>query len=363
MLPKLTLAGATYAFVIVTALSILIGSALLFFPRSDRLLDTALDGAVRVRSDAVAEIFAKSLHDDWIDLEQLAMDIPGTSEEGLRGLMEGVQGDGQRVSWVGYAGTNGIVKAGSGGDFVGENVSDRAWFRNGIRGGFARDVHEPLLLARRDRGTVQEDPLRLLDLARPVRDAEGDIVGVVAMHISFGWAERAVTETARILGIDAYLISANGEVIVASDGGRPTPAELEILRTARAGDQSSGRETWPDGEDYFSSLVSSVGYGDLPSLGWRLVGRIPAAAFQPTIADLRGTILVTGIGLVSILVLFTSLFVIFFARPFSSLGSVSQKIADGAPAYPPEYRATREAAQISAALARLQKLRVNDRRN
>ncbi|SLN60357.1 hypothetical protein ROJ8625_03061 [Roseivivax jejudonensis] len=363
ILPRLSLAAAVYIFVVASAVAVLAGAALLFVARSDRLLDSALDSAVRLRSEAAAETYARLLHGDWLDLEQLAQDIPTTSRDGIRGLMDGIQGDGQRLSWVGYAGTDGTVLAASDGLLEGEDVSGRDWFRNGLRGGFAGDVHEALLLARRLPERQVDGPLRLLDLSRPVRDAEGDVTGVVGMHIDFGWAERALAETARTLGIDAFLLNANGDVIVASDGGRPSADALEILRTARSGAMTAGREAWPDGQDYFATLVPSVGYGDLPSFGWRLVGRIPADAFRPGMADLRGTAVVAGIGLVAILGMATAIFVLVFVRPIGALGEISDRIADGDIVYPPEYGGTREAARISGALARLQDRRVSDRRS
>ncbi|UMA64388.1 hypothetical protein LVO79_15450 [Roseivivax marinus] len=362
VLPRLSLAGATYGFVLVTAIAVLAGVLLLFVTRSDRVLDTALDSAVRLRSEAAAETYARLLHSDWLDLEQVAEDIPTMSDEAMRGLLDGLQGDGRRLSWVGFADTEGTVIAASDRMLEGESVAERPWFRNGLRGGFAGDVHEALLLARRLPGRSADGPLRLLDLARPVRNEDGDVIGVVGMHIDFGWAERALADTARTLDLDVYLINPNGEVIVASDGGRPSPEELEILRTARSGAVTAGRETWPDGQDYFSSLVNGVGYGDLPSFGWRMVGRLPADSFRSGLSDLRGTILIAGLGLAAIVAIFTAIFTLVFVRPIGALGDLSERIADGETVYPPEYGGTREAARISGALARLQDRRVRDRR-
>ncbi|SFE93717.1 cache domain-containing protein [Roseivivax sediminis] len=361
-LPRLSLAGAICGFVLATALAVLIALTALFSARWDRVLDSALDSAVRLRSEAAAETLARHLHADWLDLEQLARDIPAMPEEAAQGLMEGMQGNGQRLTWIGYADTDGTVLSAADQMLEGESVAERPWFRNGMRGGFAGDVHESLLLTRRTDAGTPDEPLRLLDLSRPVRDAQNDVIGVVAMHIDFGWAERALSETARTLGIDAYLISPNGKVIVSSDGGRPSAAELEILRSAPSGALTAGRETWPDGQDYFATMVPSVGYGDLPSFGWRMVGRLPADSFRAGLSDLRGTLTLGATGLVAILALFTTIFVLIFVRPIGALGSLSDRIADGEFVYPPEFGGTREAARISGALARLQDRRVRDRR-
>lgn len=354
VLPGLTLAGAVYGFVFVTSAAILLGAALLFVPRSERLIDEALASAVQVRSQAAADMLARQLFFDWQDLGHVVAEVPTMSEPAIAALLDGLQGDGSRISWAGYANLDGTVLAATDGLLTGADVSARPWFRNGLRGEFAGDVHEALLLARTLPEREIDSPLRLLDLSRPVRNAQGDVIGVVGIHVDFAWTERSLTEFSRLLGLDLYLVTAEGRVVVASRGDRPAPEDVEILRAARAGSTLSGRATWPDGRDYFSTLIPSVDHGDLPNFGWRLVGRLDADAFRPGLASLRATVVMAGCGLVVILVAMSVLFVAIFVRPFASLADAADRMSEGEDVYPPEHPGTREAARIGGSLARLQ---------
>lgn len=350
---RMSFATATYGFVGASVLVLGLAASAVFWSRSETVIDEALDLAVRLRTEAAGESFARLLHEDWVDLGFLARAAGGLEGEDIGNLLEGVRGDGSRMSWVGYADVDGVVLEASDDLLVGADVSERPWFRNGLRSGFAGDVHDAALLARMLR-PEGGDPLRFIDLALPVRNAENEVQGVVGMHIDASWAEQTLAETGRMLGIDLYLINAAGDVVMTSGDTAPAAGELDLLTAARAGTASSGRETWPDGREYFSTLVPTVSYGDLPSFGWRLAGRIDATTFRPGLNTLVGS---AGVALAVALValaLLSVLFVRIFVRPFSALSDAARRMADGEDVYPPETGATREAATLSVALSRLQ---------
>ncbi|MBB95210.1 MAG: hypothetical protein CML68_11500 [Rhodobacteraceae bacterium] len=351
--PKVTLGAATYGFVLASLLVLAATAAAVFLARSETVVDEALDLAVRARTSAAGEGFARLLHADWIDLKYLADATGDTDAEGIRNLMDGMRGDGTRISWIGYADASGTVRAAADGLLVGADVGQRPWFRNGLKSGFAGDVHDAVLLAQKlqpDGG----DPLRFIDLALPVRNPAGDVVGVVGMHIDAGWAERTLAESGRMLGIELYLIDQAGSVVMTSGGDLPGAGEERLLAAARAGTETSGRAIWPDGKAYFTALVPTVSYADLPSFGWRLAGRINAEAFRPGLSSLLGSAAYAiGIALV-ILAVMTLLFVRIFVGPITRLASDAEAFSLGRDSYPPELQSTREAAQLSTALARLQ---------
>ncbi|WP_425053659.1 HAMP domain-containing protein [Psychromarinibacter sp. S121] len=350
---RMSFATATYGFVVASVVVLGLAASAVFWSRSEAVINEALDLAVRQRTEAAGETFARLLHTDWTDLAFLARAAGGTEDGDIGDLLEGVRGDGDRISWVGYADVDGIVLDASDDLLVGADVSQRPWFRNGLRSGFAGDVHDAVLLAQKLR-PEGGDPLRFIDLALPVRNADGEVQGVVGMHIDAGWAERTLTETGRMLGIDLYLINAAGEVVMTSGDAAPGAGELSLLSAARSGTETGGRETWPDGREYFTTLVPQVSYEDLPSFGWRLAGRIDAATFRPGLNTLVGSASVAiAVALVA-LALLSMLFVRIFVRPFTGLADAARKMAEGEDTYPPETGATREAATLSAALSRLQ---------
>ncbi|ETX26428.1 cache domain-containing protein, partial [Roseivivax isoporae] len=234
-LPRLTLPRAAYGFVLLTMALVALAAGLFLYSRADDMVEQALDRAVRLRTQAAATSYARAIHSDWRDLSYLAGEIARGDRARVRGLMDGMRGDGTRISWIGWAGTDGVVRTASDGLLDGADVSARPWFRNGLRHGFAGDVHEAVLLASLLPASEGGEPPRFIDLAMPVRTEAGEAAGVVAMHIDFGWAARFLSETADSLGLDLFLIGTDGAVIATTTGERPTSAELEILRVARAG--------------------------------------------------------------------------------------------------------------------------------
>jgi len=270
-----------------------------------------------------------------------------------------MSGDGSRISWVGYADLEGKVIASTNNLLLGENVGERPWFRGGLNGGFAGDVHDALLLAKLLGGNPDE-PLRFIDLAQPVSSASGTPAGVMGMHINAEWLHEQLEAMSRTLGIELYLLNPDGTIVAASGDTMPDAAPLEILRQAASGIESRGRETWPDGKDYFSSLVASVSHGDLPSFGWRMVGRLDADR-SPLRVDLvdNGAHYALA-ALLGVMGLMTMVFIHIFIRPFGRLGDSAMRVAEGSQEYPEDNRVTREAAQLSIALARLQQDRVSD---
>jgi len=349
------LAGATFGFVLATMAIVAVVAGLLLWSRSDRLIDGALDEAVRLRTAAAGKILARSLHEDLGNLRSLAARINGASDAEVRAMIEGLHGDKSRMSWIGYATTDGIVHAASDGLLEGVDVSERPWFRNGLSrpDGFAGDVHDAVLLAKKLR-PEGGDPLRFVDLAVPVRNGDGEVQGVLGLHINAEWVARSLEEIGDMLAIDLFLINQRGDVIMAPQGIASTEQEISLLRAARAGTQSSSREVWPDGKDYFSSLVPSVSYADLPSFGWRLAGRISADTFHPGLSALVSVGFVTSTTSAIIVLLLTALFVRIAIVPITGLARAADRLAQGADDYPPENHGTREAQTLSSALAKLQ---------
>jgi len=210
--------------------------------------------------------------------------------------------------------------------------------------------------------TGGSEPLRFIDLSRPVVDANGDPAGVLGMHINEAWLENYLRETADLFNLDLFLINPNGEVSASSTGETPSSADLQILRAAQTGVQSRGSETWPDGRDYYSSLVPEVAYGELPNFGWRMVGRLEASSLDFRTDLVRQGALYAVLAGIVLSLLAAVLFSRIFITPIASLASSAARIAEGSQEYPHNSSVTREAALLSDALTRLQNDRISDER-
>ena len=350
-----SLSASLYVFVGATLLVLSLGGLALLRSSTHALEEAALDRAVRTRTVAAGQMLTRTLHADWQDLRYLAGRIAetGTAAEGL---MDGMRGDGDRISWIGHAGIDGTIRTATGGMLTGADVGARPWFRNGLVGPFGGDVHEAVLLAKL-LGGEGDEPLRFVDLALPVRDAEGEPTGVVGMHIDAAWVERLLEDAAGSLGIDLFLVNPTGAVTLSSVEAATDVSDLAILQAAQLGVQQSDRETWPDGEAYFASLLPSVTYADLPEFGWRLIGRLDPDAFRPDVSSFRGKGLWAIVAMLAALAGLSAIYAAAVLRPLERLTRDADRIAAGEAVYPAEGQNTREGARLSAALARLQAMK------
>ena len=334
---------------------LLAGALAAFVPEYSRAVtDRALDQSVQTRTQSAALDFARALQSDWQEVRHLAGIAGATPPGQMRAALDGLVGSGSRVSWAGFTGLDGRVIAASGGLLEEMDVSARPWFEAGLRGPFAGDVHDAVLLNRL-LGGDEDEPLRFIDFALPVRDPEtGEVTGVLASHTTFGWLERFLSETAEVRNLDLFLVDATGAVVFATDPSEADVRSVQALRAAATGTAAQTREVWPDGQEYFASTVPQVAYGDLPSFGWRLVGRVPGDAHDADRRALMGTLGAIIAGAVAMFAVAAGLFAAVFVRPLSRLVASAERIAAGRPDYPPESRSSAEAVRLSAALARIQ---------
>ncbi|MBL4918779.1 cache domain-containing protein [Szabonella alba] len=350
---SISLATALYGFVALFFLLFGLLTGKIIYDRTEAVQHTALAEAVEVRGSHAALDFARTLNVDWQNLKNIGERLALNDPAALRAALDMTVGNGTRVSWAGYATPNGRV-ASSSNDVLSEaDVSARPWFQRGLSGQFAGDVHEAVLLNRILGGT-EEEPLRFIDLAAQVLGPDGAVAGVLGFHINFAWAEDYLTETARSLDVDLFLVDQVGNVIIATDGSATGSSSLEVFRAAAAGVAHSDSEVWPDGETYFTQVVPQVTYGDLPSFGWRLVARISPETFDAARTELRLEILIVLGAAGLFLLMLTVLFNRIFLRPVADLAANAQRIAAGADDYPMENRSSAEVATLSAALATLQ---------
>lgn len=351
-LPRVTLRGSLYAFVLLTMLIVGTGAALFINSRSEALIDQSLDRAVRVRTTSAAQNMARSLFADWQALGFLAKAASGRDAEAIRDLMNGVRGDGSRISWIGFANIDGEVVEAAEGMLVGQDVSARPWFMAGLVGSYAGSVHEALLLAKllQDESGV---PPEFIDLAQPVKNQDGDTIGVVAMHIDAAWMERLLKESADDLSMDLLLFDASGKLILSSTEVQGSVGD-HLRSAVQIGTADASQEVWGDGTRYFSSLVPRITYENLPNFGWRLAGRIEADSLGSSLGNLRAAVLTALAGAVGLLLLATFGYARLFLAPLTALGASASRIAEGSREYPVEVGSTREGAQIAAAVARLQ---------
>lgn len=106
----------------------------------------------------------------------------------IQKLLDQLQNSFPSFSWVGFMDPKGKVLAATDGILLGEDLSERPVYQEGIKGKFIGDVHNAVLLAKLLPNPSGE-PLQFVDISLPLKDSQGQIRGVLAAHLSWAWAK------------------------------------------------------------------------------------------------------------------------------------------------------------------------------
>lgn len=221
----------------------------------------------------------------------------------LRRTLEHLQTSFPDYAWIGFAGLNGEVIAATNGMLVGASVAQRPWFQSGLRGPFIGDVHEAALLANLLRPKPSREPFRFVDVAYPVRDVGGKVIGVLGAHLSWDWAEevrRAVLNVnEHFTAAEVMVLDAAGKVLLGPHTGEVL-LDTTQLAQIRARSHGYGLQLPPRPEYWLNGYAVSSGYSDYPGLGWITIARQPMKIANKPVRDLVNTILLAG-GILSLL--------------------------------------------------------------
>lgn len=137
-------------------------------------------------------------------------------------VLSTIQAAWPKFAWIGVTDARGRVLAATGGLRVGEDASRQPWFAAGLHGPHVGNLHEAPWLVSPLAGASAV--LRLLDIAHPVRDAGGTVIGVFAAHVH----ERCIDEI-RVLIAQTRAEDRRYELALFDRTGQP------LLRAAPAG--------------------------------------------------------------------------------------------------------------------------------
>jgi hypothetical protein len=177
---------------------------------------------------------------------------------------------------------------------------------------------------------------------------------VLGVHLNASWIKRVMDELADALNVDIVIVGATGGISASSVPDMPDLSGLASLQRARTGAIGANLEQWPDDRAYFTLTVPELSYEGLPKFGWNIVARIDGRAATVPAGEMSNYLIVRLLGMATILLLLTALFIVAFIRPLSRLAKNATEIAEGQETYPMESNRTREMRMISWALARLQ---------
>lgn len=261
---------------------------------------------------------------------------PQVSSEEKRQLLETLQDSYQNYAWIGFADKEGTVVAGTHALLEGKSVKARSWFTEGAKAPFVGNIHDAFLLAKL-LPKPQHDflPLRLLDVSAPIKDSNGQLLGVLCGHLSWDWAYQVRNSLLEPLknehDLDVIIVNSDGNILLGTPELQQLTERLELpsLKLARELKHGYTVETWPDGKTYLTGFFASSGFADYSGLGWTaLVRQNIDQAYAPVFQLKRYTIaIVGGLGLLLIIVLWGVIGRL--VRPMSAIAESADKIRFG----------------------------------
>ena len=166
------------------------------------------------------------------------------------------------LDWLAVADSSGVIVRANRGFPAGASVASRDWFTAGLRGPWLGVIG----------ASGKPDDGLQGDLAAPLQDKSGRVIGVIAAHLR---QPREVTHPLRLTdesnpagSTQAYVIDRAGVVLIGADGMRGKP----WAGVAPGGGTSALQfERLPDGRQVLVSRAPLRSGGGVPALDWRVL--------------------------------------------------------------------------------------------
>jgi len=183
-------------------------------------------------------------------------------------------------AWMGVADTEGRVRQAVNGMLLNQSVKTRPWFQAGLRGPYTGDPHDAVLLAKLLPANASGEPLRFIDFAAPIVNADGQVLGVLGAHAHWSWVttivQSAISRTASTPGMEVLIVNQDGRILYPEQlAGQQQPKPPSALLEDAKG------TGWAADENYLGSMVM-VPTPPGSDLSWYIAVRQPlATALQP----------------------------------------------------------------------------------
>ncbi len=226
-------------------------------------------------------------------------------------------------AWMGVTDAEGKVHQAVNDLLVGQSVQQRPWFQAGLRGEYTGDPHEAVLLAKMLPGLPNGEPLRFIDFAAPIRNVDGQVIGVLGAHAHWSWVTRIVESAAfshknSMPDIEALIIDHDGKVLY------PEALVGQQLATNTKG------QGWTAGNGFLTSVVS-VPTPSSTALSWSIAVRQPLeTALQPA-RLLMYKLLILGVFAAIVFGLVAYYLALYLSRPIEQLARSARQVQNNQP--------------------------------
>lgn len=331
-----------------TTLSLMLTLSLTLF--SDRAASRQVREAIAANLTELAQQTAsrldRSMFERYREVDLIARRLSGqTDADTIRREIEALQKSYRHYTWIGVTDASGVVRTATHGMLEGVDVSARPWFRNALDDHPMGDVHDALRLPERP-GAPGAEPLRLIDIAFPLKDANGRVTGVLGVHLSWDWAsdiqDAIFTPVSRRRSVDLLIVSTTGAVLLGPKDVQGTTLKLPSLEAAGRGEAGHATETWPGGQTYLVGHTRDHGFETYPGLGWRVLVRQTLDEAYAPVNQLHRRMLLGGAAAAVLFSLLGWLVARLITRPLLDLTDVARGIEAGYAVKAPTTSAYRE---------------------
>jgi diguanylate cyclase (GGDEF)-like protein len=207
---------------------------------------------------------------------------------------------------------------------VGQSVQQRPWFQAGLRGEYTGDPHEAVLLAKMLPGLPNGEPLRFIDFAAPIHNADGQVIGVLGAHAHWSWVTRIVESAAfahknSMPDIEALIVDHDGKILYP-----------EALMGQQLAATDSKLQNWTAGNGFLTSMVS-VPTPSSTALSWSIAVRQPLeTALQPA-RLLMYKLLILGVVAAVLFGLVAYYLALYLSRPIEQLALSARQVQNNEP--------------------------------
>ncbi len=157
---------------------------------------TTAGASIHATARAAADLLSASLRDHELDMILLSLAPHFTrgdlAQPAVLHSLEQRRNLREEYAWMGVTDPQGTVVQAVDGILQGQSVAQRPWFIEGQAGLYAGDVHKALLLEKLLPPQPSSEPLRFIDIAAPIRNPHGALVGVIGAHIHWRWVTQTV---------------------------------------------------------------------------------------------------------------------------------------------------------------------------
>ena len=255
-----------------------------------------------------------------------------------------------QYAWIGVTDAQGRVLQASDGLLVGLNVSQRPWFQAALKGPYTGDVHEALLLAKQFPQRTPDEPLRFIDFAAPILNAQGQVRGVLGAHVHWSWVtatvESVVTQSAARRKVEVLITNSAGDILYPFR----LAGSVRMPPRSRPGAPYEAL-TWPNGQTYLTSQVDVQARTSV-DLGWRIVLRQPLDTALEPVRVLHQQLLLFGLITALVFALIAYRLATRVSQPIEQLAQAMHHIerGDQPPVYPQQDEQVTEIRQLSASI-------------